>query len=82
MLVLLIHCWSAGGGVNMNALGERERGVILGQIFLTRGKNIFCTYATGLGDMGQNMCFGMARTTFPSPKKGRSAQKGQKIKKN
>ena len=38
--------------------------------------------STGLGDMSQNMCFGVARTTFPSPKKGRSAKTGQKIKKN
>ena len=30
-----------GGVVNMNALGERERGVILRQIFLTRGKKLF-----------------------------------------
>ena len=37
--------------------------------------------STGLGDMGQNVCFGVARTTFPDPKKGRSAKTGQKIKK-
>ena len=38
-LVLFIHCWFKRG--NMNASGECERGVILGQIFFTRGKKIF-----------------------------------------
>ena len=39
IFILFIHCWFKGG--NMNASEERERGVILGQIFLTRGKKIF-----------------------------------------
>ena len=38
--------------------------------------------STGLGDMGQNMCFGVARMTLPGTKKSRNAKTGPKIKKN
>ena len=37
--------------------------------------------STRLGDMGQNVCFGVARTTSRGTKKGRSAKTGLKIKK-
>ena len=37
--------------------------------------------STGSGDMGQNMCFGVSRTTFPGTKNCRSLKTGQKIQK-